>query len=118
MNRFILDLLGALLFVAGLGPSYAHTNSITYQGQLRQTNEPFTGTANLLFRLLEQPSGGSQIGSPQTIQNVDTDNGLFQVEMDYDRPDLDGRERYLEVRVNGTPFSPRQKASDSPSICA
>lgn len=95
-------------------PVSAQDGSITYQGQLRQSGEPFTGTADLQFRLFDQLSGGSEIGSPQTLQNWPVEDGLFQVELDYDPADFDGDDRYLEVLVNGTPLTPRQKVTATP----
>jgi hypothetical protein len=92
----------------------AQVSSITYQGQLEQSGKPFTGAANLQFRLFDQLSGGSQIGSPQTLQSWPVEDGLFQVELDYDPANLEGGDRYLEIRVNGTPLSPRQRVTATP----
>ncbi|MEE4330581.1 MAG: hypothetical protein V2J10_06920, partial [Wenzhouxiangella sp.] len=109
--------LGTGLLILALclpGLASAQESSITYQGQLEQSGEPFTGTANLQFRLYPQLTGGSQIGSQQTLQNVPIADGLFQVELDYEPADFDGGERYLEIRVNGTPLSPRQRVTATP----
>mgnify|MGYP005848799209 CR=1 FL=1 len=66
MNHCRLRLLwlAAILLSAGL---LAQATTLTYQGQLRQFGTPFTGTANLEFRLFDQLSG-SDVVPPQTRQ--------------------------------------------------
>lgn len=114
MNRLINLICMGIFAAAVVLPTHGQASSITYQGQLRQSGEPFTGTANLQFSLFPQLSGGSQIGSPQNRQNWPIESGLFQVELDYDPADFDGGDRYLEIRVNGSPLSPRQKLTAAP----
>ncbi len=87
---------------------------ISYQGQLRQQDQPFSGTANLEFRLFTAASGGSQVGPVQTRNGVSVQEGLFQVELDFGAGAFDGSLRFLEVRVNGTAMSPRQAVSFAP----
>src|SRR5262249_41237711 len=55
-----------------LGPGF------TYQGQLKQNGQPFTGAANLAFKLFDAPSGGSLLGT-QTLNGVNVSTGLFTV---------------------------------------
>jgi hypothetical protein len=106
-----LWLLFALMLPLSLS---AQETTITYQGQLRQAGEPFTGTANLEFRLWNQLAGGSQVGSSQTRLNWPVEDGLFQVELDFGLAAFTEQVRYLEVRVNGAPLSPRQAIRPSP----
>jgi len=106
-----LWLLFALILPLSVG---AQETTITYQGQLRQAGEPFTGTANLEFRLWNQLAGGSQVGSSQTRLNWPVEDGLFQVELDFGLAAFTEQVRYLEVRVNGAPLNPRQAIRPSP----
>ena len=108
-NRFILWLTAALLS-AGL---MAQTTTLTYQGQLRENGQPFTGTANLEFRLFDQLIGGSEVAGPQTRLNWPVEDGLFQVGLDFGAA-FDGSDRYLEIRVNGAPLNPRQPVTATP----
>ncbi|MEN1728792.1 MAG: hypothetical protein AAGJ52_10185, partial [Pseudomonadota bacterium] len=87
---------------------------LTYQGELRESGQPFTGTANLQFLLFDQPSGGSQIGSVQNRPNWPVNGGQFQVELDFGLAAFDGSDRYLEVLVNGNPLTPRQRVTAAP----
>mgnify|MGYP005843481707 CR=1 FL=1 len=105
---------GLLLALMVLQPARAQDTTITYQGQLRQTGEPFTGTANLEFRLFDQLAAGIDVAPPQTRLNWPVEDGLFQVELDFGGAAFDGSERYLEVRVNGAPLSPRQHVTATP----
>ena len=109
--RQLLAWLAVILLSASL---MAQTTTLTYQGQLRQSGTPFTGTANLEFRLFDQLIGGGQVAGPQTRLNWPVEDGLFQVELDFGAAAFDGSERYLEVRVNGAPLSPRQHVTATP----
>lgn len=104
---FMLTLLLSLV-------SAQASTMITYQGQLKQSGEPFTGLTNLEFRLFDQLSGGSQVGPTQTRVDWPVEDGLFQVELDFGAAAFLGSVRYLEVRVDGSPLSPRQSVRASP----
>ena len=108
-HQFVLWLTAALLS-AGL---MAQTTTLTYQGQLRENGQPFTGTANLEFRLFDQLIGGSEVAGPQTRLNWPVEDGLFQVGLDFGAA-FDGSDRYLEIRVNGAPLNPRQPVTATP----
>lgn len=58
MNHLLRPAAAVLLCAATL---QAHALTITYQGQLRQSGAPFTGLADLEFRLYDQSAGGTQI---------------------------------------------------------
>lgn len=109
-----LPLTLCLLLTVLASTAYAQDPTVTYQGQLRQSGEPFTGTANLEFRLFDALSGGSQVGSSQTRLNWPVEDGLFQVELNFGLAAFTEQVRYLEVRVNGAPLSPRQAIRPSP----
>ena len=95
-------------------PAVLGQMAITYQGQLQQQDQPFTGTANLEFRLFTALAGGSQIGLGQTFVNHPVQGGLFQVELDYSPQTFSAGERFIEVWVNGAPLTPRQPVSAAP----
>ena len=88
-----------LLLTSTYHPASAQETTITYQGQLRLSAAPFTGTADLEFRLFDQLSGGSQIGSTQTLDDWPVEDGLFQAELDFGLAAFTEQVRYLEVRV-------------------
>ena len=92
----------------------AQDNTITYQGKLQQTGTPFTGTADLEFRLFDQPSGGSQVGPTVTRSNRPVEAGMFQVELDFGPGAFDGGRRYLQVSVNEQALSPRSAVQAAP----
>ncbi len=106
--------LSTFLLILALQPAAAQDTTITYQGQLRQSAAPFTGMADLEFRLFDQISGGSQIGSTQTRDDWPVEDGLFQVELDFGLAAFTEQVRYLEVRVDGNPLSPRQAIRPAP----
>jgi hypothetical protein len=102
------------MFFCSAQMAQAQDTTITYQGQLRQGGESFTGLANLEFRLYDQLAGGSQVGPTQSRVNWPVEDGLFQVELDFGANAFTSQARFLEVRVNGTPLSPRQAVRPSP----
>ncbi|NWF91170.1 MAG: hypothetical protein HXY50_17120 [Ignavibacteriaceae bacterium] len=79
---------------------------ITFQGVLMVDNEPFTGTAQLVFALFADNSGGSSLWSQDNGQTPIT-NGLYTATLG-PFPALAFNQQYwLEVSVNGSPLSPR-----------
>lgn len=88
--------------------------AITYQGQLRSAGSPFTGLADLEFRLYDQLAGGDQIGAAQTCPACPVEGGLFQVQLNFGASAFDGSSRWLEIRVEGVALSPRQRITVAP----
>lgn len=89
--------------------------TITYQGQLQEQGQPFTGTPGMEFRLYDSLEGGNQIGDAEFFSGVPVEEGLFQVELDFGTGAFDGGERYLEIEVAGSTLEPRQKISGTPT---
>lgn len=87
-------------------------SSFTYQGRLDQAGQPFSGTVNLQFTLFDAESGCCQLGSVIYRDDWLVSEGLFQVELDFD--DSFSGSRWLEVRVDGSLLTPRQKITAAP----
>lgn len=116
MNTKTLRLCVALFGVTFI-TAFAQTPTFAYQGRLNDTNGPVTGSANLTFRIFTAASGGAQLW--QEITNgVPVTNGLFTVELGTVTPIIgpvfDGTDRWLELVVNGTPLTNRQKLAPTP----
>jgi hypothetical protein len=92
----------------------AQDSSISYQGQLRQAGAPFTGIVDLEFLLFDALNAGNPVGAPQVRSNWPVEDGLFQVELEFGTGAFTEQVRYLEVRVDGAPLSPRQAVRPSP----
>lgn len=114
MNQRILLRLIVLVAALTSMAALAQSTTFTYQGQLRQGGEPFTGIADLEFRLYDQLTDGAQIGGPQARAEWPIEAGLFQVELNFGGAAFDGSDRFLEVTVDGAPLSPRQKITATP----
>lgn len=110
MHRITLFFLVCLLYSV----STFATTSISYQGQLQQSGVPFTGTADLVFLLFDQESGGTQVGSTIILNDWPVTDGLFQVELDFGAGVFGSETRYLEVWVDGSPMTPRQQVRPVP----
>jgi len=103
---------------------------LTYQGQLKQSGNGVNGTADLQFKLFGVVSGGTQIGSTQTISNVTVANGLFTVQLNdagqFGATAFNGDKRWLEIAVRSpagggggggsgfTTLTPRQPLTATP----
>ncbi|NKI36036.1 hypothetical protein HFP89_12770 [Wenzhouxiangella sp. XN79A] len=88
-------------------PSLAQ-QPITYRGQLNQSGSPFTGLADLEFRLYDAPTGSSPVATPIARPNWPVEDGLFQVELDFIPGPFGAGRRWLEVIVDGEPTGPRE----------
>lgn len=99
----------------------ALTTTFTYQGRLTDAGSPANGTYDLRFILYDADSGGSQVGSTVTLDDVPVANGLFTVDLDFGANAFQGDVRWLEIAVRPgtstgayTVLSPRQSVSPAP----
>lgn len=91
----------------------AQLPDFTYQGRLQQDGHPANGTYDLGFALYDAATGGNMIGTEQTEPQFPVTDGLFTVDLAFPAA-FDGQQRWLEVKVNGQPLSPRQAISTTP----
>lgn len=101
----------------------------TYQGQLKNNGAPVNGTCTLAFRLYDDPSLGSQIGSAIT-QTVPITSGLFTTQLnssgEFGATAFNGEARWLEISVSNacpsagsfTTLAPRQALTPAPMAFA
>ena len=113
-KKLILTLLLASA-VAGWVCAAPLGTAISYQGYLSDKGKPATDLYNLRFALYDAMTGGSLVGSPNTVtlSSVPVTNGLFSVALDFGSSAFLGDRRWLEIEVapNGsssyTKLSPR-----------
>jgi hypothetical protein len=126
--------LSAVLLVAVVGSSQAQAprpqqvvtpqavtgNAFTYQGYLEDGSSPANGKYDFQFNLYNDLTGGSQVGSAVTKDNVTVTNGLFSVALDFGSV-FDGTGLWLEAGVRpGSStgsyviLSPRQEITPAP----
>jgi len=86
----------------------------TYQGVLRDGGSLVTGPRSFSFRLFDAASGGSPIGGSISAPNLQVDNGLFNVDLDFAHAAFAEGARWLEITVGGQTLSPRQRINPSP----
>jgi len=82
----------------------------TYQGQLKQTGVPLSGTADVEFSLWTTAKGGDQAGDTVVIENVSVAGGLFSVPLDFGSNVFNGNARWLEISVR----SPHDETDTEP----
>lgn len=111
--------------------SHASDTGFAYQGRLDRNGLPVDGRFDFQFTLHATSTGEDPSSPSVTVTNVGVANGLFYVDLDFDRIEplhlvgrigsFDGKERWLSVaaRPSGDePFvrlSPRQPIAPSPS---
>jgi hypothetical protein len=94
--------------------------ALTYQGRLQQSGAPLNGGFDFQCKLFDALNAGVQIGSTQTISNVQVTDGLFTMSIDFGVGAFNGNERFLEIAVRPTgaglftTLSPRQKLTAAP----
>jgi hemin uptake protein HemP len=103
-----------ILIILWLPLMAAAESTITYQGQLQQDGQPFTGTPEMEFRLFDSLTGTNQIGDTEIVEAVPVNEGLFQVELNFGAGVFDGTERWLEIEVAGNILEPRQRITGAP----
>ena len=79
--------IAMLLLLAGLAmlarPAGAQSTSFTYQGELKNGGQSASGLYDMRFRLFDAPTGGSQPGPTQCIDNVTVTGGRFTAALDF-----------------------------------
>src|SRR5436305_2363431 len=99
---------------------FAQSSSFTYQGRLTDGGTAANGNYDLQFALWDSASGGTQIGSTQTLNTVAVSNGVFTVSLDFGASSFNGANRFLEIsaRPSGagsfTVLTPRQPVTAMP----
>src|ERR1043165_4281529 len=71
----------------------------TYQGRLKKSGLPITGTADLTFTLFDSASGGAQIGATQSLLSTTLADGLLTVDLDFGASSFNGDGRWLQIAV-------------------
>ncbi len=92
--------------------------AFTYQGQMTQSGQPFSGTASISFRLYAAPSGGTPLATLPAA-SIQVQNGLFTAPIDFGSTKFrTGNAGYIEAVVVDagveTPLSPRQLITPAP----
>lgn len=112
----IARLILGLFLLLPAAPLAAQGVTLSYQGQLKQSGTPYDGLVDLEFRLFDSVSGGTQVGLTRNFSNVPVEEGLFQVPLDFSV--FDFRDNpfglYVEMRVDGTLVTPRQRLTAAP----
>ena len=91
----------------------APTTAFTYQGQIKQQGEPFTGTVDLEFRLWNDATAGSEVAPSVRHDDVPVQDGVFTVEIDFGTV-FGVEQHWIEVIADGTPLLPRQPVTAAP----
>jgi hypothetical protein len=120
-TRFAQLALLALVLSLGAGATRAQPTSFTYQGSLSDGGSPASGAYDLQFKLFDALSGGTQIGTTITRDDVAVSNGIFTVTLDFGLTAFPGGDRFLEIAVRPgastdafTTLSPRQQITSTP----
>lgn len=116
-TTFVSFLAGIATLAGTLQAQTPLGTAITYQGQLRQSNQAFTGTAEVSFDLYNTPTGGTPMASI-AASSVGVTNGLFTKLLDF-WPAYDGNNKWVEIKVRTglgafTTLSPRQQLTAVP----
>ncbi len=121
----ILVLFAGVAFVGDVAADQNTPQSVgtafSYQGKLYESATPANGTYDFQFTLFGQQNSGSAIAGPISKNDVEVNDGLFTVSLDFGANSFNGGDRWLEIAVrpgNETGFYttlvPRQQISPTP----
>ncbi len=125
MNRTEMGFLYLSAIITGMFTTVAlagapSSTTFTYQGQLKLSGDPLTGTTDFEFTLWDSEIGGTQVGSPVSRDAAEVKNGLFQVPLDFGANALGGGTKWLAISVRNpagggsfVPVLPRQQITSS-----
>jgi len=112
MNKFkfiLLILFSSVVFIkAGEILPGSVPGSLNYQGRIEQDNAPVTTSRDFIFRIYDQPTGGTPLWESQAIPATIV-GGIFSVSFTPDITKLGtGKQLYLEVKIGSEVLSPRE----------
>jgi hypothetical protein len=101
MSRHLTTIVFAFAFLAtgAIADAAPLGTAFTYQGQLKDGGIAPTGLYDFEFKLFDAASGGSQVGSTQTKDDVGVASGLFVVSLDFGAAAFVGNARFVEIGV-------------------
>ncbi len=124
MRRFASLVFFTIVLIASspLGAQVPQDTAFTYQGELRQNEQPVTGDVDMVFTLHDAASGGNPVGAPIVFTAANNDavpvvDGIFTVTLDFGAAafiTMVDDARWLEVSVDGNTLSPRTKIENAP----
>lgn len=89
----------ATTVTAPAAPDVPVSTAFTYQGRLADSGAPANGAYDLRFSLFDAASGGAQVGSTQSLNDVTVADGYFTVALDLGAGVFEGDERWITVEV-------------------
>ena len=107
VSLLILFLMSTLLIYTDV------PTGINYQGRYEESGTPVTGTRTFRFKIYDAPTGGTLLWDSGDV-SLEVVNGLFNYVLECSHIDWRNVTPYLEVSVNGTILSPREKIQASP----
>lgn len=103
------------IFAVDLGADF------TYQGRFMDGDQPADGEYDVRFILYDAESGGTQVGSTVTKENLAVSDGLFTTTLNFGAGSFNGDARWLEIAVRPgasgdtfTVLNPRQPVTAVP----
>lgn len=121
MNTLKRLLLGSLLAFAFMVQAEPVGTAFTYQGELQQSGTPASGSYDFQFDLFSVELNGDPVTTPIQLENVDVQDGVFTVELDFGSASFSGEQLWLEIGVREGAstggfqgLAPRQQISAAP----
>jgi hypothetical protein len=98
--------LGLMVCLAEVSEGTPMGTAFTYQGRLMDKNKPADGLYGFQFKIYDSndPCTGAQLGSTIDINDLETIDGHFIVELDFGSGIFDGNAVWLETRVVESPL--------------
>ena len=121
-RRIVLSLLLLVLLNFCITATFAQASKISYQGKLIDGAVPANGQYDLLFRLYDADTAGTQVDTDQIVENVQVTNGIFTVELSFEAMAFTTfAAKWIEIGVRPwistgefTKLLPRQRLTSTP----
>lgn len=124
--RTVLGFVGGVVVAALVGAAAMKFGtpldaSFTYQGQLRNAGQLVNGTADLRFTLWDAETGGSQVGSMNSVSNYQVVDGRFATNLNFGAGAFNGDQRWVQIEFRSPAgvgqyltLTPRDKITAAP----
>jgi hypothetical protein len=113
--------LTALIAAAKFAGGTPLDQTFTYQGQLRNAGQLVTGPVDLKITMWDADTGGSQVGSTNTFNAMQLNDGRLACGLNFGNAAFDGSNRWIQVEFRNPAgsgqylaLSPRDKITATP----
>ena len=99
MKRSITIIITTLILLTNYAMAEPLGTGFTYQGELNFQDAPANGAFDFEFNLFEVGIDGAALTAPYRLEDVNVQDGVFSVELDFGTDPYTGEQLWLDIAI-------------------